>query len=478
VSTRDGLEAALAASWDRETLAVYADHLQALGDPRGELIALDLELATRSSPELVARRVSLMTGWLGRLVPSNPHTPWIGDSFRFGFVEDLVLEAGEDAAGRLTQVLDSPLAPYLKRVTVRGDREHVGAMLQALSETQHGWLLELVVRMWGGTPVAADAVAGFIAATPLLQRLDVHGETVFESFPHPQVRQLRITGRNALLGIFVGDMPAVTELDLGFDLPYDPQHYTTPSVAAIETIQLAALRRLDLSRNEPEALQMTYGHPETEDYDDYNDHAPEGTVTRPLEVLRRQPVRAQLTHLKLPSIRAHAELELLEAIVKDMRALEEIEIARAHYFKLPAKLAHSSARFVRPASWPWPPVAEIPVGDALHVLVPGSRSGDTVAIADAAAKMERLFEDLDADARYAWTRFWVFVEQLGALPWKSDPHRTWTEDRAFPAELLVAALEACDVGGSGGWRELRDELRFRRPFAAEAMLTIHRVRTL
>src|SRR5882724_9755150 len=127
VSTeRLGLEAALAVSWDRETLAVYADHLMSEGDPRGELIVLDLELATRSTPELVARRASLLSGWLGRLVPSDPHTAWVGDSFRFGFLEDLVLDERDSMhAQRLASILESPLAPYLKRVTVRGLVGHV-----------------------------------------------------------------------------------------------------------------------------------------------------------------------------------------------------------------------------------------------------------------------------------------------------------------------------------------------------------------
>jgi hypothetical protein len=109
-------------------------------------------------------------------------------------------------------------------------------------------------------------------------------------------------------------------------------------------------------------------------------------------------------------------------------------------------------------------------------LFPGSRSGDTVPIADAVAVMERRFEDLPADTRYAWTRFWVFVDELGKTVWKTDATHTWTEDRPFPADVLVAALEACEVGGSGGWRELRDELRFRRPLPADAVVTIHRTR--
>nr|MBA2544175.1 hypothetical protein [Deltaproteobacteria bacterium] len=254
MGTRDGLEAALLASWDRETLAVYADHLQAQGDPRGELIALDLELATRSSPELVARRTSLMTGWLGRLVPSNPHTPWIGDSFRFGFVDNLVLEGEEDATGRLEQVLASPLAPYLKRVTLRGDTAHISAMLRGLSCTTHAWLSQLAVRAWGQPVVEQAIVDGLIAVTPALSTLDVHGHDVFSTFAHPSLRRLRITGHGALPGMFDEHAPmvGVEALDLALDEPADQERWTDPPLQPIARLCLPALRKLDLSRNEPE----------------------------------------------------------------------------------------------------------------------------------------------------------------------------------------------------------------------------------
>ncbi len=482
VGTRDGLEAALLASWDRETLAVYADHLQAQGDPRGELIALDLELVNRSTPELVARRTSLMTGWLGRLVPSNPHTPWIGDSFRFGFVDDLVLEAEEDAATRLVQVLASPLAPYLKRVTIRGDIAHATEMLRGLAtdDREHPWLTELGVKCSGAGPIDPEVVARWIAATPALHKLDVQGRDVFAQFPHAGLKRLRITGSHAIPGLYSAEgSPAnVAELNLAFDQPYDAEayDYNAPPPSPIEALELPALRTLDLSRNEPENLRrQAYQDPDV-------DYEPEDAGATPpvtaLEVLAMQPLRTQLTHLKLPSLRSLQELERLEHIVGHMPALVEVEIKRAHYFKLPPKLATTKARFVRPAGWPWPRVSEIPHDDALHVLVPGSRSGDTVSLADAAAVMERRFEELDADARFAWTRFWAFVDELGKLPWKTDPHTTWTDERMFPASILVAGLETCEIGGSGGWRELRDELRFRRPFAADAMLTVHRVRRL
>jgi len=50
MALRDDLESALRAAWSAADLAVYADHLQAIGDPRGEIIALDLALLAPRPP--------------------------------------------------------------------------------------------------------------------------------------------------------------------------------------------------------------------------------------------------------------------------------------------------------------------------------------------------------------------------------------------------------------------------------------------
>lgn len=483
---RDGLEAALLASWDRETLAVYADHLQAAGDPRGELIALDLQLERRTSPDLVARRTSLLTGWLGNLVPSNPHTPWIGDTFKLGFVDNLRLDEEIEAEARLTQTLASPLAPYVKRVTIIGNAAHVAAMLNGLAACQHPWLTELSVQMPAQGFVDPEAVAAWIAATPALQRLDVQGTEVFADFLHPNVSKLRITGARAIPGLFseTAPMTNVRELDLAFDLPHGQYGYGTPAAGPIAALHLPALRVLDLSRNEPESRRMQYGDPDDEYYDAEDpDDAPRdaGTPTA-LDMLARQPCRKYLTHITVPSIRSADELARLEQVASRMPALEQIEIARAHYFRLPAQLASTTAKLIRPAGWPWPPPNELADGDQLHIKPPGSFFEETVLISDAAVMMERRFEGLDADARYAWTRFWAFVDELGKLPWKtdprSDPSHTWTDERTFPAAIMVAALDACDIGGSNGWREFREVMRSRSPFPPNALLTVHRTRNL
>jgi hypothetical protein len=470
---KGGLEAALAAEWDRETLAVYADHLQAVGDPRGELIALDLELASRSTPEMVVRRASLLSNWLGRLVPSDPHTSWIGDSFRFGFVEDLILDDTDpNAAENLAAVLASPLAPYLRRITIRGHAEHASQVLRQLARIPHRWLSQLAIRGYDGL-LDASAVDDFIVAAPNVHTLEVGGTNVLDGFAHPALRRVRVDGGNALPALFSKTAPLATvlELDLALQPPNDPERYTPPFTGMLPPIVLPALRVLDLSRCSVIAEPYYAADP------DMDDEPPDDGSSSPtaLVLLGSQAVRTQLTRLRLPSLQSRSEFDVLEALIADMPALEQVELTRSGYFH-PPELTNQRVKLIRPAPWPWPRVAEIVEGDSLHVLAPGSRSGDIVPIVDAARVMEQRFEELDADARYAWTRFWVFVAELGALPWKSDADRMWTDERTFPAEVLISALEACAVGGSGGWRELRDELRFRRPLPAGAVVTVYRVR--
>src|SRR6186997_610143 len=65
MSTREDLEAALRARPDDQTLLVYADYLQSIDDPRGELIALDLRAPAMSLHSIENRRKQLVERWLG-----------------------------------------------------------------------------------------------------------------------------------------------------------------------------------------------------------------------------------------------------------------------------------------------------------------------------------------------------------------------------------------------------------------------------
>ncbi|HEY5936067.1 MAG TPA: hypothetical protein VIU61_15565, partial [Kofleriaceae bacterium] len=319
-----------------------------------------------------------------------------------------------------------------------------------------------------------ELAALVIAVTPRLTRLELSGHRAFDAFAHPALRELRIDGRATLASVETRGFPAVAMLDLAFGSQDDEPVYPEPEdeVAATDDLtelarlltadHLPGLQRLDLSRNEPGSpAEAYYDYEGEDDLDIYgglgNELAPR---TDPFELLGILPLRRQLTHLTLPALRSEQDFTRLSDAVAAMPALACVEVARGHYYRAPP-LPHATARFVRPPAWPWPPPASIRPGEALRIAVPNSRSGDLVGLADAVAVMEHRFEDLSADARYAWTRLWLFVGELAL-----------DHEQRFPAEVLVDALESCEL--TGGWRELRDELRFRRPLPAGATVSVRR----
>jgi hypothetical protein len=102
----DDLEAVLAASWTDDTLAIYGDHLQTIGDPRGDLIAIDRHLATTpATPELLAQRQHRLEVWLGFDPKAWPET-----RFDHGFLD----AAGDEVA----RVLLYDVARYLRGLTI------------------------------------------------------------------------------------------------------------------------------------------------------------------------------------------------------------------------------------------------------------------------------------------------------------------------------------------------------------------------
>lgn len=484
-AARRELEAALAAGLERDTLAIYADLLLAEGDPRGELIALDLQIeAHGTTTELVARRASLLAALLGHLRPlESPHLPWIGDAIARGFVDELVIDAEDpNACERLPAILGSALGPYLRGITIRGDGGFLDRALGIVAGREHAWLeqLALVKRAWGESPVVGDAtVARAVAAMPRLRRLAVEGPRVLEEFLHPGLRELRVTGRTALGSLATAGAPyaGVEALDLAFAEPgafgegAEPPRYDDEMLDEDGEVwredddvrgrpgegerfelcaeRLPALRRLDLSRNEPAgpraaSLRLSGG----------------GTV---FDLVGRLPTRARLTHLRLPSLRDAEDTEVLQRALFEMPALVEVELARAFGAPEPA-LGHPTARFVIAAEqWPWPSRERLRPGEVLRVAIPGARAPDVVELDAAVAVMEWRWSALPGDARAAWAAFWELVGGLEG-------------DRAapFPMDMLLHAIEACGAAlDGGGWRELREDMRDHRT-SAGALVSIRR----
>jgi hypothetical protein len=181
------------------------------------------------------------------------------------------------------------------------------------------------------------------------------------------------------------------------------------------------------------------------------------------DLVGRLPMRARLTHLRLPSVRGEEDAEVLQRALLGMPALVEIELARAFGAPEPV-LRHPTARVVIAAEqWPWPPRERLRPGEVLRVAIPGARAPDVVELDAAVTVMEWRWSALPGDARAAWAALWDF---LGGLD----------EERAapFPMDLLLHAIEACGAAlDGGGWRELREDMRDHRT-SAGALVSIRR----
>jgi hypothetical protein len=443
VETRETLEAALAAAWDRDTLAVYADHLQAEGDPRGELIALDLQIeAHGNNVELSKRRTSLVFAWLGALVPvDNVHASWAGDSLKFGFVEDLVFDGQEPTAvARLEQLLASPAGPYVRGLTMRGTAAALEEGLTVISRREHVWLTRFTI---GATYQPAAISAAIFRAMPRLDTLELRPQAVFAPFSHPSIKRPVIKSRDVYAALGDGaSFDDVVELDvtvtqaMGYD-EYDGEYLEEQPEAAdapLPKVAFPSLRRLDLSQHGVANIDAAY------------------------EFLRTLDARAHITHVKIPQLRNSADREDLLAAIRDMPALEAIEVAHGSYYDPPDL---PNIRFVRADTWPWP-TQERATGRGLRIYMPLAKYGDTVTLLDAVHAMETSYETLPPAARAAWSQLWRFVASLDKAP------------APFSARVLADAVESIPALMQNGWRELREELSARRPLATDTMVTIER----
>ncbi|WP_163995687.1 hypothetical protein [Pyxidicoccus caerfyrddinensis] len=170
-------------SWRLDALAVQADRLQQRGDPRGELMALDLN-PTPEDRGWRHRRHELLTTWLG-----EPLAARAGHLVQHGFIHAL-----RDDRFHPPGLLDGPLGTFVRRYTVRGDEQ----ALARLASRPRPWLVQLTFMPGGPAVRVSDTVRdALIAATPHLQELHLLGaRPPFDAFPHPAVRRVSLGQQN------------------------------------------------------------------------------------------------------------------------------------------------------------------------------------------------------------------------------------------------------------------------------------------
>jgi hypothetical protein len=301
------LEAAVRATWDRDAIAIYADHLQAIGDPRGELVAIDLRIDQgEADPAVFARRAELIEEWFGAALP-----PGI---VRYGFVDADASGMGPDS--QLALALRGPGARFIRSVTLAGPHDEIGPALRELADAPRPWLTSLTLRHWQETAsplLDVTATTQLFANLPALTSLVLEGRRILAAVAHPTVDRLRVTGFDAI--DLTGDevWPRLRELDFTFHCQYAAQHADPPTATisrllAPETLPMLAV--LDLSRNEP-------GHVEP--------RALGGEIVVSAFFSRFAP-HPTLASVRLPSLRHEAAIAAVERALAQLPALRDVAV--------------------------------------------------------------------------------------------------------------------------------------------------------
>ncbi len=417
------LEAALLAHGnDDATLAVYADALQSAGDPRGELIALELHAARHgATPALDADRYSKLLAWLGG--ERCGRRKWRLRDVRGGRIVNFT--GGSDGIAALVA---SPAWPYIERVRIADSEPYLSNAVLTLASRPLPWLRRLEIdRDDAGPsePLADNVIAALVAAAPRLDEVVVAGRRVLAPPGIPGLRRLGVRGRQALSFDHRGDMPDVRELDLALGATGGDPAVAAPVASAA---RFPALTHLDLSRNE---------------------YAYEGNHRHNVSVFPFVFAidATRLDALRLPSLRNAEDVRRLD-VVLHRATTTTVEVARA-YRRCPVPPPHPRLRLPR-EPLPWPPRSQVSVSDGLMVARPGSH----IAILDLMTRLEADYEDLDTPTLAAWHALWKFLDTL-----RADINDRWSVEQPFDASTLVRAFDILEDNVPNNAGRIADELR-------------------
>jgi hypothetical protein len=412
-------EARLLEAWTTENLEAYGAALRADGDPRGELIAIDLVLAREKSrairDALAEEKKALHTSWLGE-IGENVET-------KYGFIE-----AVRDEHAAILDALDT-LAPFMRVLQLWGGRPEIEETLERFAVTPRPFLHTLEATSYRDTEkpmIRAPIGAKLIAATPRMHTLQARGHIVIDDFPHPSVQHVEIDGWDALLALGgTCALPNATSLDYAFHPATIVDREPPPDVIRGGLVQPAGfpkLTTLDLSRNEPreDALRPNCL----------------GGATRLFDVLPKLAILPQVEVLRVPSLRTPAMAAQLQAVRTRMPRLRTLEIARSY---LP---------FVEgPPPVPWLAGDAIRSVDAVVIEIGGEWvRGD---LGDAYDVCEREYAQMTMAQRTGWDALWTIVRRCGDNP---------DQREALARERLHAILETIGSEDHYYWKDVAKKL--------------------
>lgn len=422
------IEAELAATWDRKTLAVYGDYLQASGDPRGELIAIDLRVETDGpSDELAARKRELSDAWLGPEIAARVLA--IG-AVQDGFVH-IRWGLGADELERMLGV--DAFASALRELWIEDRDPGLRRAIDMICRAQLRWLERFSLARYPdgfdaelsqSIAIDDDRARALVAATPRLRVLTAAGVNAFGELVHPHVRELCLYDYNSMACLLRDGAPFASTTDV------DLQLFSVPSDGELASLlpagRFPALRRLDLARNERH----------------------QGSV---LELLRNHPLVPQVAWLRVPSLRDDADVDAIESIGARMRSDAELVVARAYA----GTTRTPSPRIAMPVLWPWPRGG---LRGHLAVKIPGSAFKDTADLRGLIKVLEVAFNQLSEVSRDVWATLWRQIAELPeARMFRDTPETTFR----FSGEALALALEPLDLHEHAPWLALRAALHDR-----------------
>jgi hypothetical protein len=404
------IEAALAANPTPELLAGYGDALHALGDPRGELIAIDLRVAAHGpSAELAARKRELIDGWLGAELAARVLEIGAVDC---GFVD---IPWGLKAVEVERMLSHEGLHGALRTFALEDSDAGLCRGLDLVCAARPPWLEHVqVVRYEDGfDPALRDQIAidddrarTLVARFPRLRALTLAGPNVFDELVHDGVRAICLYDHDSVGSLLRAGRPwaSLVELDLQLFEPPGPEMLA----AMLPPARVPALRRLDLARNEARHREEAFA------------------------LVATNPIVRQLAWLRVPSVRTDADLDAAERALAALPADGDLIVSRAYADRQPTRAP--SPRLRIPPPRPWPPTDDVNPG-RLSAIIPGQETSADLDLREAIALMETRFDTLGNPERDTWLELWSGLRALATTP-----------TFELSARALAAAVAALEPG--------------------------------
>jgi len=249
---------------DTAAYAVYADWLQRQGDPRGELIALQLareaELARnpkgRSTLKTaiakhVARHAATLFGGLAALVSDVRDLAAEPFVWRLGFIHRVVLKTrrGGDLGAIVAEVLRHPSGRFVRELAIRcDDIDEAHRVVDALCELAPPTLSELDLLVADerlDLDALWPAVARLRRLTVVARAFDL-GAVCVPAVERARFATVRLSGDN-MRSIAAAPWPVLERLELRFGGRFEPSSASLEDVLRLlERTDLPALTHLKL----------------------------------------------------------------------------------------------------------------------------------------------------------------------------------------------------------------------------------------